>query len=398
MTTHRQNPRLLHLVHTADCLVANTSGSSMFALQLLFTFLLFIGSATSFSQVTSRALSHRKLSSLGASKSSWTSSIATDPNLNVALDDVLGSLKEQYENPEIALFFISSIYENSGYTYDIIFNALKAKFPSVKTILGCTTTCPIGPGDSTLKPVEMEARTSLSMSMISLDDDIGISPFIIDHDGIQEYTKEGDTTSMMNNEEDGIALILATENSKKFLPAFLDNMKTKEHIDESIGIMASTVTSLQLPKVFLSDNSGTFEKVTKGLVGLKMTGNIAVDTVVAHSCKPIGPMFEVTEANGKEILQIRRCGPDVDAADEPQPPMVHLDHVLTEIPLDEAYLLKRELMVGLVSESADSLLAKGCSSLLKSPSFFVQEPLELDSNTGSMTVSCVPTGDSVCEP
>ena len=78
----------------------------------------------------------------------WTSSLSTDPDLNIATEDIvtklfseLGSKSLSYD---IAIFFVSSIYEASAYSYDIIFNTISSKFPNLKYILGCTTGCPIG--------------------------------------------------------------------------------------------------------------------------------------------------------------------------------------------------------------------------------------------------------------
>lgn len=72
----------------------------------------------------------------------WISTISTDPDLNIAMDEVLSKVDASIY--DTALFFVSSIYEATAYPYDIIFKAISNKAPNMKYIIGCTTGCPIG--------------------------------------------------------------------------------------------------------------------------------------------------------------------------------------------------------------------------------------------------------------
>lgn len=74
-------------------------------------------------------------------------------------------------------------------------------------------------------------------------------------------------------------------------------------------------------------------------------------------------MFEVVESNGREILSLK-------SLDESNPltssPLEQLDSVLKSIPTDQAYSLKRELLVGVVPQSGETLTASGAASMCDS--------------------------------
>jgi small ligand-binding sensory domain FIST len=74
-----------------------------------------------------------------------------------------------------------------------------------------------------------------------------------------------------------------------------------------IGGLASGATSPGLNALFLGEK--TF---TEGTVGLALSGNVAVDTVVAQGCRPVGELMRITgcggnflhELDGEPVLQV----------------------------------------------------------------------------------------------
>jgi len=120
-----------------------------------------------------------------------------------------------------------------------------------------------------------------------------------------------------------------------------------------------------MPKLFLSSpDTANFEKYNNGIIGITFCGNISTQSVTARSCLPIGPVFSVEEVNGnfislvillkmfahllfhdrmldREIIKLRNLDDDTSA-----PPLVQLENVLSTIPAEQSYLLKRELLVG----------------------------------------------------
>ena len=55
---------------------------------------------------------------------------------------------------------------------------------------------------------------------------------------------------------------------------------------------------------------------------------------------------------------------DADALEStPKSPLEHLEDVLSEIPNDQSYILKRELLIGVVSDSSKTLRDTGVPSM-----------------------------------
>jgi hypothetical protein len=70
----------------------------------------------------------------------------------------------------------------------------------------------------------------------------------------------------------------------------------------------------------------------------------------------------LTPALSSSLLQ--RETTDLDAAESlPKSPLEHLEDVLAEIPNDQSYILKRELLIGVVSDSSKSLRDTGAPSM-----------------------------------
>ncbi len=101
-----------------------------------------------------------------------------------------------------------------------------------------------------------------------------------------------------NDKNGSITLLLATESVKNNLSEIVSKIKYKLNTDV-FGAVASSVTSLHMPKLLLSstDNSN-FEKYNNGIIGITFSGNISIQSVIARSCLPVGPVFSVEEVNG----------------------------------------------------------------------------------------------------
>jgi small ligand-binding sensory domain FIST len=66
-----------------------------------------------------------------------------------------------------------------------------------------------------------------------------------------------------------------------------------------VGGLASGATSLGLNALFLDD-----ETFTEGTVGVALSGNVAIDTVVAQGCRPVGELMRVTSCRGNFIYEL----------------------------------------------------------------------------------------------
>lgn len=234
----------------------------------------------------------------------WKSAIGVHSDLNYAVQEALDSIlvnnyidtsnnnsNNNDHNATLAIVFVSSIYEASAFSYNIILDNIKMKLPSIKHVIGCTTGCPIGGYQPFTPPIEMESRASVSILLANLDDhDIQSSLFNMSTESIKEYINQSSTLTSIQSTESStpssikpnlsttpykairftpnksikdnamylssssssaVSLIFATESTKSNLAEFLTAFEDNEDV-QSVGAVASSVTTLHTPKVFMS--------------------------------------------------------------------------------------------------------------------------------------------------
>jgi hypothetical protein len=228
----------------------------------------------------------------------WKSVQSLNPDADLAVEEVMRDLSVFMSHEESTsyamIFFISSIYESASFRYENIFDKAKAILPQVTEIIGCTTACPIGQSSSLSSPIEAESRPSLSAMLIPISQDSGIQvkSFCISS---ESYSQE-DISSAVGN--DSITMAFASKDAQTLLSKLIQE---KKH-GKIIGSLASCVTALQNSKVFQwrsSDNKVT--KMSRGIVGINIRGNVDLHVGIANSCKPVGPVFKLSEVVGSNI-------------------------------------------------------------------------------------------------
>ena len=66
---------------------------------------------------------------------SWTCLLSTNQDLDAAVAEVIEGINGSNDH-NLAIFYVSSIYEASSFKYDTIFKQLKAKFPRIRVVIG----------------------------------------------------------------------------------------------------------------------------------------------------------------------------------------------------------------------------------------------------------------------
>ena len=159
-------------------------------------------------------------------------------------------------------------------------------------------------------------------------------------------------------------------------------------------------------------------------MGLCLQGDVDVQIVAARSCLPIGPVFKVTESEGREIKMLQELpegAPAVILAATaggrggaeggqavvgggqqllaPEPPLVQLERTLGLITAVQGDALKRELLVGLTPLASHnptpaagprSGSTGGAGAGAMPDNFFGQKPIAFDPFTGSITLPVLP--------
>jgi small ligand-binding sensory domain FIST len=101
-----------------------------------------------------------------------------------------------------------------------------------------------------------------------------------------------------------------------------------------IGGLASGVTSPGLNALFLDD-----ELSSEGAVGVALSGNVALDTVVAQGCRPVGDLMQITGCDGNLLCEL-----------EGRPALGALQELFGTLDERERYLASTALFVGVLMD------------------------------------------------
>jgi small ligand-binding sensory domain FIST len=86
------------------------------------------------------------------------------------------------------------------------------------------------------------------------------------------------------------------------------------------------------------------QQVCDGAVGCVISGAFSLDPLVAQGCRPIGPIFEVAQAQRNVLLELRQ-------GDDLKNPLEALQGLIGELSSSDRELLRNSLFVGLGKES-----------------------------------------------
>lgn len=129
-----------------------------------------------------------------------------------------------------------------------------------------------------------------------------------------------------------------------------------------IGGLASSTEGVEGIGLFLDD-----DVYNDGAIGLALTGNIQMETVVAQGCRPIGRPVIVTKAQGHVILELAGL-PAVDV----------LRELVTTLPATDRLLVQQALFIGMAMNEQLPAFGRG--------DFVIRNLVAIDPDSGAIAV------------
>jgi small ligand-binding sensory domain FIST len=285
----------------------------------------------------------------------WASTIRDDARLDLAVEAACRDLRRQLGDctPHLVLVFVSSDY---GAALERVPEWITAGLqPGL--ILGCTAGGLIGGGR------ELEDRAGLSMLAAVLPN-VDLSAFHIDADALP-----GDAAGLER------ALGVQCEASPQFVflpdPFTFDTEAFLRRVDASypgsgkIGGLASGGRRPGENFLFLGD-----QIFRSGAVGVAMTGDIVLDTVVAQGCRPIGdPMF------------VTRCDRNILIGVDGEKPLDVLRELHERLDPRDQELVRHSLFLGIVMDPQRQEYHQG--------DFLIRNLAGVDPDAGVMAVGAL---------
>jgi small ligand-binding sensory domain FIST len=256
----------------------------------------------------------------------WASSAVADEPLDslieTAAERVLDGLGQR--TPDLVVVFVSPHFTDA---YEQV-PALVRGAVGGGLLIGCSAGGVIGGGS------EMEERPALSLTAAILPG-VDVRPFHIDARGLPEPSdRSGWETTMRSRAEDDPSFLLLPDPFTCDAERLLRGLDTSFPRARKIGGLASGARSPGANRLYLGPNS-----YAGGAVGVALSGNLVVDTVVAQGCRPIGePMF-VTACKDNLLLEL-----------DGRQPLEVLRDLYESLSSDDREIFRHSLFLGLVMD------------------------------------------------
>ena len=285
----------------------------------------------------------------------WASALSEETSLAGAINESVANVKEQLEGApaDLAVVFASSHHQGQ---FEDLPEMLQASL-SPTVIIGCSGGGIIGNGS------EVEQQPAFSVTAANLPG-VTVQPFHLEAD------KLPDLDSGPNAWEDLLGVSPGHE-PQFVLLADPHSFPTQNLIlgmdfafpqAAKIGGLASSGQQQGQNALFLNDRVHR-----AGAVGLALSGNIVVDTVVAQGCRPIGSPMRITRSRRNLLEEL-----------EGQRPLDVLRELFQRLDDRDKGLMRHSLFLGVVMDEFIDEPKQG--------DYLIRNVMGMDENSGAVAV------------
>lgn len=284
----------------------------------------------------------------------FASALSTEEALDAALQELIEELKAELRHSQanvIVTTFSPHFARDAGALRD----SLQAAFaPDV--IIGCTAEGIIG------RDAEVEQRYAISVLAGYLPD-VKLHPFVLEPTAWQQMLATPET----------FAEAVGAPAATKLFVTLADPFSTP--MDEVLGAFNAAYADLPMVGGMASGSRrpggnaliANDRVVNAGVVGVALAGALDVDVIVSQGCRPIGPVYTVTESENNVIRAI-----------DGEPPLALFQKLAQTLPNDDRVLLKQGLFVGRAIDSGKETLGRG--------DFLIRNVAGVDPDSGALAV------------
>jgi len=283
------------------------------------------------------------------------SAVSDQTSLEAAIEECVSSVRKELGelSPDLAVVFISTHFASEYRQVPVI---LGDKLGPV-LLFGCSAGGVIGGGR------EVEHRPGFSLTVAHLPG-VELSPFHVESQDLPDMDAapdEWENALKVKAGSDPNFLLLVDPFS---FPAanFLMGMDYAFNSSVKVGGMASGGNSPGDNALFLGDQAHD-----SGAIGLAMTGNIALDTVVAQGCRPVGQLMSITKSQQNLLMEL-----------DQRPPLDLVRELYTSSSQRDQELMQSSLFLGILM---DDLMEEP-----KHGDFLVRNVVGIDSKSGVMAI------------
>ncbi len=303
----------------------------------------------------------------------WVSALSTRPFLEAAVEEVASQAQlALQDHADLGFVFISSAFASE---YSRLLPLLREKLPGV-TIVGCSGGGIVGT-TSRGKTREVEGEPALSLTLAHLPD-VKVTPFYVSASDLPDLDSPPDTwTDLIGvpmSELPNFVLLADLPRVNDLLQGldFAYPGAAKIGGLASSGMLGSGATGL-----FCNDRF-----YREGAVGVALSGNIVLDTIVAQGCRPIGQPYWVTEGDRNILLAMQEddgSGLPSDRCKVNRSPLEQLQDLVQALSEDDRQLAQQNhIFIGVAQNGFKQTLEPG--------DFLIRNLLGVDPRVGAIAI------------
>jgi small ligand-binding sensory domain FIST len=285
----------------------------------------------------------------------WASALSEQTPLAGAVEECVASIRRQLGDsvPHLAVVFASFHYQEE---FDQIPALLREKLGN-PLVLGCSGGGIIGNGK------EVEQQPAVSITAANLPNVI-LTPFHVEGESLPDLDagpQAWEEVVGVSKTDDPQFIIVADPYS---FPAqnLILGLDFAFEASAKIGGLASGAQQQGENALFLGDRV-----YRTGAVGVAMSGNIAVDTVVAQGCRPVGAPMRITQSRRNLLVEL-----------DGKPPMEVLRDLFQRLDERDRGLMRHSLFLGVVMDEFIDQPQQG--------DFLIRNVMGMDERTGVLAI------------
>ena len=296
----------------------------------------------------------------------WASALVVSNDDIAAIDAALASLAHDLDTNPADVIFVFASPEFIPRLRNLAAQA-RAVWPDVR-VVGCTAAGCIGGSQ------EVEGEPAMALTAASLPG-VTIEPFHLLHRDLPDADADAETwRTALGVQGDAERHMVVLPDPFSMNPQrLLAGLACASPQGVVIGGMASGGSTAGEHRLLIDDAVHR-----QGAVGVMLSGNVAIDTVVAQGCRPIGaPMF------------VTRCRRNLITELDGQSALVALQGLVDGLNAIDTRLARESLFVGLVMQQDQQTYGQG--------DFLIRNLIGADTQSGALVVAARPEVNAVVQ-
>lgn len=301
----------------------------------------------------------------------WVNALSTRPSLEAAVAEVVDRVQKSLTvAPDLGLVFISSAYASE---YSRLMPLLREQL-SVPVLIGCGGSGIVGI-NSRGEAREIEGEPALSISLAHLPD-VRVHAFHIPMDGLPDLDSPPDAWVDLIGvppQEQPNFILLADPSSG--VNDLLQGLDFAYPGSIKVGGLTSA-GAMGVPSALFCN----YKLYREGTVGIALSGNIVLETIVAQGCRPIGPTYQVTACERNILLELAELDSveTINGEERSRRPLDILRDLIQNLSEADRQLAQNSLFVGVARDEFKQKLGHG--------DFLIRVLLGVDPRVGAIAI------------